>query len=195
MRSAVRICPGLPPPLSPGRGSPTAPVRTGSHHGAIAQSVERVLCKHEVVGSIPSGSTISPARDRAQVSHRLRPAGFPIVNEGSSRPATAYRDDLEKTSSGNEKNKVQARLRTHRRSPGSPGGRRRLPRAWVLLRTIKRIRASDGCLGIERRRRTWHAAIRSGEARAPFDPDISEWGNPPLRSANVASGFGRGRGS
>ncbi len=25
--------------------------------GAIAQLVERVLCKHEVVGSIPSGST------------------------------------------------------------------------------------------------------------------------------------------
>ena len=27
----------------------------------------------------------------------------------------------------------------------------RLENAWVLLRTIKRIRASDGCLGIERR--------------------------------------------
>jgi hypothetical protein len=26
--------------------------------GAIAQLVERVLCKHEVVGSRPSGSTI-----------------------------------------------------------------------------------------------------------------------------------------
>ncbi len=32
--------------------------------GAIAQLGERVLCKHEVVGSIPSGSTIS-----------LRPSG------------------------------------------------------------------------------------------------------------------------
>ena len=29
----------------------------GAPHGAIAQLVERVLCKHEVVGSIPSGST------------------------------------------------------------------------------------------------------------------------------------------
>ena len=28
-----------------------------SRHGAIAQLGERVLCKHEVVGSIPSGST------------------------------------------------------------------------------------------------------------------------------------------
>ena len=53
---------------------------------------------------------------------------------------------------------------------------------WVR---IKRIRAFCGCLGTERRWRTWHAAIRSGEARAPFDPDISEWGNPPVRSANV----------
>jgi hypothetical protein len=35
--------------------------------GAIAQLVERVLCKHEVVGSIPSGSTIIEAsRDRKQ---------------------------------------------------------------------------------------------------------------------------------
>ncbi len=33
-------------------------------NGAIAQLGERVLCKHEVVGSIPSGSTIlrSPAQ-------------------------------------------------------------------------------------------------------------------------------------
>ena len=28
-----------------------------SRYGAIAQLGERVLCKHEVVGSIPSGST------------------------------------------------------------------------------------------------------------------------------------------
>ena len=30
--------------------------------GAIAQLVERVLCKHEVVGSIPSGSTMEASR-------------------------------------------------------------------------------------------------------------------------------------
>ena len=30
--------------------------------GAIAQLGERVLCKHEVVGSIPSGSTIALLR-------------------------------------------------------------------------------------------------------------------------------------
>ena len=32
-------------------------------------------------------------------------------------------------------------------SPAVPGDNA----AWVLLRTIKRIRASDGCLGVERR--------------------------------------------
>jgi hypothetical protein len=42
-------------------------------------------------------------------------------------------------------------------------------------------RAFDGCLGIERRRKTWHAAISRGEGRAPFDPWISEWGNPPSK--------------
>jgi hypothetical protein len=36
--------------------------------GAIAQLGERVLCKHEVVGSIPSGSTSRGSRDRSQKS-------------------------------------------------------------------------------------------------------------------------------
>jgi hypothetical protein len=47
---------------------------------------------------------------------------------------------------------------------------------------IKReTRASGGCLGTERRRRTWHAAKSPGEMRAIGDPGISEWGNPPAR--------------
>ena len=43
------------------------------------------------------------------------------------------------------------------------------------------LRVFSGCLGVERRRKTWHSAISSGEARAPFDPEISEWGNPPSK--------------
>ena len=39
--------------------------------GAIAQLVERVLCKHEVVGSIPSGST---TRQLTGLSIRVRPS-------------------------------------------------------------------------------------------------------------------------
>jgi hypothetical protein len=35
--------------------------------GAIAQLGERVLCKHEVVGSIPSGSTISNLRSKLEM--------------------------------------------------------------------------------------------------------------------------------
>ena len=42
MRSDVQLVPG--PPLDP-------------RYGAVAQLGERVLCKHEVVGSIPIGST------------------------------------------------------------------------------------------------------------------------------------------
>jgi hypothetical protein len=43
---------------------------------------------------------------------------------------------------------------------------------------IKRLRAPGGCLGTERRRKTWHPAISLGELGANFDPRISEWGNP-----------------
>ncbi len=41
--------------------------------GAIAQLVERVLCKHEVVGSIPSGSTTIPLLAIEEIIHS-RPA-------------------------------------------------------------------------------------------------------------------------
>ena len=43
--------------------------------GVIAQLVERVLCKHEVVGSIPSDSTISARSDRGGTSFRPSSAG------------------------------------------------------------------------------------------------------------------------
>ena len=48
MRSVVRVYPG-PPFFLVG----------GTHDGAIAQLGERLLCKQDVVGSIPSGSTTS----------------------------------------------------------------------------------------------------------------------------------------
>ena len=43
---------GLPLPSTAHKGAP------GKPDGAIAQLGERLLCKQEVVGSIPSGSTI-----------------------------------------------------------------------------------------------------------------------------------------
>ena len=39
-------------------------------------------------------------------------------------------------------------------------------------------RAYGGCLGSQRRRRTWTAAISPGEPLTGHDPGISEWGNP-----------------
>ncbi len=43
---------------------------------------------------------------------------------------------------------------------------------------IKLLRAADGCLGIDRRRRTRKPAIIFGELEKSFDPEDSEWGNP-----------------
>ena len=45
------------------------------------------------------------------------------------------------------------------------------------------LRASGGCLGDKRRRKTWHSAKSRGEMRAIFDPRVSEWGNPLLKSS------------
>ena len=42
----------------------------------------------------------------------------------------------------------------------------------------KMSRAHGGCLGTGSRRRTRQAAIIRGEGHAPFDPRVSEWGNP-----------------
>ena len=47
--------------------------------------VERVLCKHEVVGSIPSGSTIVARSGKSEFLVRPRLGEFDIVNEGSVR--------------------------------------------------------------------------------------------------------------
>lgn len=51
--------------------------RVDAPEGAIAQLGERVLCKHEVVGSIPSGSTRMPSASEIKslpLRHRvLRP--------------------------------------------------------------------------------------------------------------------------
>ena len=44
--------------------------------------------------------------------------------------------------------------------------------------SVKRISAHGGCLGTNRRRRTWQAAKSLGELQASIDPGMSEWGNP-----------------
>ncbi len=43
---------------------------------------------------------------------------------------------------------------------------------------MKIPRAHGGCLGTGSRRRTRQAAIIRGEGHTPFDPRVSEWGNP-----------------
>ncbi len=50
---------------------------------------------------------------------------------------------------------------------------------------MKIPRAHGGCLGTGSRRRTRQAAIIRGEGHTPFDPRVSEWGNP----AGVMPGY------
>lgn len=61
--------------------------------------------------------------------------------------------------------------------------------AEPLAAASERGRTGDAC-GSRRRGRTWQATIFRGEARAAFDPRVSEWGNPPREGA--APAFGRG---
>jgi hypothetical protein len=51
---------------------------------------------------------------------------------------------------------------------------------------VKLLRAHGGCLGRDRRRRTWTAAISSGKPLQALYPEISEWGNPPEQSSGTA---------
>ena len=51
-------------------------------HGAVAQLGERGLCKPEVVGSIPSGSTLS--------RHAARAAAHSFGGGAGSRPPTSF---------------------------------------------------------------------------------------------------------
>jgi hypothetical protein len=66
----VRIHPD--PPLSGIRGQASGIRRSG----AVAQLGERLLCKQEAVGSIPSGSTIQESEVRGQKSERRRRADY-----------------------------------------------------------------------------------------------------------------------
>ena len=49
--------------------------------GAIAQLGERVLCKHEVVGSIPSGSTRSREGVAAIADYKFPKRGSASAND------------------------------------------------------------------------------------------------------------------
>ena len=56
-----------------------ARVSSFTKEGALAQLVERLLCKQDVVGSIPSGSTISFADlSAASAARRFAPNRFAV---------------------------------------------------------------------------------------------------------------------
>ena len=85
VRSEVQVFPG--PPLS------SSDEHSSSGYGAIAQLGERVLCKHEVVGSIPSGSTtlrLSGFAWRSQAGAKRAPAKL----EERRRAASSTRNQI-----------------------------------------------------------------------------------------------------
>ena len=64
-----------------GQGAGGAAAGVGHHHGAVAQLGERLLCKQEAVGSIPSSSTRLGVRSGVHgqgpgKSYRLRTTAF-----------------------------------------------------------------------------------------------------------------------
>ena len=70
-----------------------------SKFGAIAQLGERVLCKHDVVGSIPSGSTISVGASGSRFSSRPARARQHIRVEEKKVPLRARLRRLTKLTS------------------------------------------------------------------------------------------------
>ena len=77
----VRIHPDPPPQLrgqaSAGKAgqAPARPARGEAGSGAVAQLGERLLCKQEAVGSIPSSSTNQESEVRGQKSVTARLGG------------------------------------------------------------------------------------------------------------------------
>jgi hypothetical protein len=53
----------------------------------------------------------------------------------------------------------------------------------------KLLRATGGCLGINRRRRTCLPTIIFGELEESIDPEDSEWGNPKSISSLSAAEY------
>ena len=61
--------------------------------------VERLLCKQDVVGSTPSGSTRN-SRSQSSSPRLIEPTVIDIVKEEFVRPLIGFQDRFEKTSSG-----------------------------------------------------------------------------------------------
>ena len=131
---------------------------------------ERWLCKPEVVGSIPISSTIQDFHPlRAGVGGASRLCSLTTESAQSQTSSLQRATSWWIVSSKGSKRKRGARGSTLE-------SRARLEAC--LRDKAKLQRAYGGCLGSQRRRRTWIAAISSGEPLTGPDPEISEWGNP-----------------
>ena len=84
---------------------------------------------------------------------------------------------------------------THKQHKAAGCFGRRPRRRMTVYRVVKKKRAHGGCLGTRSRRRTRRTAKRSGELYVSFDPEMSEWGNPPsvMGRRPAAEHIGAGR--
>src|SRR3569833_1279811 len=84
------------------------------------------------------------SRDHTRFASGYRAGCIDIVKEGIARPKGGFKGEFDRRHS------LTKAVRGHR-SGELFAPWRYLPRAWVLLITIKRRRAADGCLGAKRR--------------------------------------------
>lgn len=138
-------------------------------HGALAQLGERLLCKHQVIGSIPIGST-TPRQPRdedtrsaaraAVARSRVAVSVFDIVN--GFFKSMPWRHAVRRESSGFRRD--ACRSQTRLRFSSTPRycatlliaefrvGRKAGPGLSLVVWTLKReVRAIRGCLGMYRR--------------------------------------------
>ena len=170
--------------------------------GALAQLVEHLLCKQRVSGSNPLSSTIFNTRKVLSDCFGFHGRYLTSYKEGSSAQRLCadliwqrlYRQGWALNSKDIVWQLMSVRF-VHKTSMDIlflAHGRQTLtvmhPNFWSGVWPSQEseessvTRVSSGCLGAQRRRKTWYAAISSGEVRTTFDPEISEWGNPPLQT-------------
>ena len=183
VRSEVQILPGPPAYAGASRGGchAEAPLGEGgpwvraasawqaqrSCDGGVAQLGERLLCKQEVAGSIPTTSTYQRPEDGGSSGNREK-----LEFAGGGKPRALFIDMVKREypadgrwrrrhpssvlcrpSSG--KKSVFMRDRFHEGRARGPGGICHLiPVLCPLVRVLRssvEVRASGGCLGTERR--------------------------------------------
>ena len=172
-----------------------------SLNGGVAQLGERVLCKHEVIGSIPFTSTrtfflfcckrlvvwLSLLWGRFKICgffvfdivkilylNHIKSLNFKLKHVWQMHPKKPRKLGYMCVTSQKSYHHITPFIFSLQRAVDKEKNQessfccgKQTELNWVR---IKRKRAFSGCLGTERRWRTWQAAISCGEGPTPFDP-------------------------